>query len=147
MTPGSFGIRHPVLRVGLGECLLAADRPEEALLELDAALAGLRDRQDLWCEPELVRLRGVALLAAGVPDAQAAAIREFRRAVDLARRQSAVSWELRAATSLAGLLARMGHAEVAHDTLNTAIAGFTEGFQTADLVAAMAMMHALAGEA
>jgi predicted ATPase len=82
--------------------------------------------------PELHRLRGELLLA-GDPNAGAEAEAAFRRAIDVAGRQSAKSWELRAAMSLARLLSRRGDREDARRTLAQVLGWFVEGFDTADL--------------
>ena len=66
------------------------------------------------------------------------------KAVAIARGQQAKSWELRAATSLARLLARQGKREEAYALLAPVYAWFTEGFDTADLVAAKALLAQLA---
>jgi len=136
MPPGSFGIRHPVLRMGLGECLLLAGRPEEALVELDSALAISRERQDLWAEPELVRLRGVALHDSGAPGV----IEAFGEAVALARGQASLGWELRATTSLARARAAAGQRDQAGQMLGAIVARCTEGFGLPDLMAARSLL-------
>ena len=82
--------------------------------------------------PELHRLRGELLLA-GDPNAGAEAEAAFRQAIDVAGRQSAKSWELRAAMSLARLLSRRGDREEARRTLAQVLGWFVEGFDTADL--------------
>ena len=111
MTPGSFGVRFPVLRLGLGECLLTAGRPEEALNEIDAALAAARARHEKWCEPEFMRLRALSMWAAGPAGAVAQAAAELRNSIALARRQSAWAWERRSAVSLRELLRADGDSD------------------------------------
>ena len=69
-----------------------------------------------------------------------AAERHFRRALDWARRQDALSWELRAATSLARLWRDRGRTAEARDLLGSVYGRFTEGFDTADLNAAKALL-------
>ena len=111
MTPGSFGVRFPVLRLGLGECLLTAGRPEEALNEIDAALAAARARHEKWCEPEFMRLRALSMRATGSAGAVAQAAAELRNSIALARRQSAWAWERRSAVSLRELLRAEGDSD------------------------------------
>ena len=81
-------------------------------------------------ESEIHRLKGELLLSAGKDEAAA---QSFRDAIDLARRQSAKSWELRATTSLARLLATQGKRDEARTMLAKIYGWFTEGFDTADL--------------
>jgi predicted ATPase len=92
----------------------------------------------------LLRVKGELLLSQGVQGAAAAAEDHFRRALDWARRQGALSWELRAATSLARLLRDRGRSVDAIAVLQSAYDRFTEGFDTADLKAAKALLDALA---
>lgn len=94
-------------------------------------------------EAELYRLKGELLLVGGGPGAEDAE-RCFRQAVEIARRQSAKSLELRAAMSLARLFQRQGKREDARRLLAEVYAWFTEGFDTADLKDARALLDALA---
>ena len=64
----------------------------------------------------------------------------FRRALEIARRQQAKSWELRAATSLARLWGEQGRRAEARDLLAPVYGWFTEGFDTADLKEAKALL-------
>lgn len=91
---------------------------------------------------ELHRLKGALLLQQAVPDAvQAEAC--FHQALDVARQQQARSWELRAATSLARLWQSQGKCQDASALLAPVYAWFTEGFDTADLQEAQALLAAL----
>ncbi len=94
-------------------------------------------------EPELLRLKGELLLGQAVPavqDAEAC----FQKALDLSRRQSAKSLELRAVMSLSRLWQQQGKKEKARQMLATIYGWFTEGFDTADLKQAKAMLEELA---
>jgi predicted ATPase len=79
----------------------------------------------------------------GEQGAAAAAEDHFRHAFDCARRQGALSWELRAATSLAQLLRDQSRAADALALLQPIYDRFTEGFETADLKAAKALIDSL----
>ena len=86
--------------------------------------------------PELLRLRGELLLLQTAPATATPSEDLFRQALDEAHRQQALSWELRAATSLARLLSRQGRRADAIACLEPVYGRFTEGFDTADLIAA-----------
>ena len=84
----------------------------------------------------MLRIKGELILLENAPDAAAAAEDRFRQALDWARRQGALSWELRAATSLARMWGKQGRTEEARQLLALIYDRFTEGFETADLKAA-----------
>jgi predicted ATPase len=92
---------------------------------------------------EAYRLQGILLLRQAVPDVvQGEAC--LQQALALARRQHARSWELRAAMSLARLWQQQGKRTAAYDLLAPIYGWFTEGFDTADLRDAKALLVALA---
>jgi predicted ATPase len=93
-----------------------------------------------WLISELLRAEGELLVLHGVPGATAAAEDHFRQALDWARRQGALSWELRAATSLARLLRDQGRSDDATTVLQPVYDRFTEGFGTADLTSARTLL-------
>ena len=90
--------------------------------------------------PELHRIRGEILEKTGDERSAEAA---FRRSIELADQQSALSWRLRASTSLAGLQSRQGRRDEARETLAETYARFSEGFDTADLKAAQHLLTTL----
>jgi class 3 adenylate cyclase/predicted ATPase len=96
-----------------------------------------------FLEAELHRLKGRLLLGrrgrAAAEEAQAC----FEQGLEIARRQSTRSWELRAAISLAGLWSREGRRQDARDLLVPVLGWFTEGFETADLKDARALVDQL----
>jgi predicted ATPase len=96
-----------------------------------------------WWEAELYRLKGELLLRQVVPDiSQAVAC--FHHALDIARQQNGKSLELRAAKSLSRLWLQQGKCEEAHTLLAPIYNWFSEGFDTADLQDAKALLEALA---
>jgi predicted ATPase len=99
--------------------------------------------QSRWAIAELLRIRGELLLLQGAPGAAAAAEDHYRQALGWARRQGALSWELRAAISLARLLRDQGRSADAVALLQPVFDRFTEGFDKADLKAAKALLDAL----
>jgi predicted ATPase len=116
-----------------------AGQVEKGLGLLAETLAGLEasGRGDLLAEA--YRLRGELLLRQAVPEAaQAEAC--FHQALTIARRQQAKSWELRAAMSLARLWQQQGKRAEAHELLASVYGWFTEGFETADLQEAKALL-------
>jgi len=96
-----------------------------------------------WYEAELHRLKGELVLQRSL-DNQAEAETCFHHAMTIACAQQAKSFELRAATSLAKLWQQQGKRQEAHDLLAPVYHWFTEGFDTADLKDAKALLEALA---
>jgi predicted ATPase len=92
---------------------------------------------DCHYQAELYRLRGVVLAEAGE---NTGAVSWFHRAIDTARSQQAKSLELRAATSLARLWAAQGKRAEARHLIAPIYGWFTEGFGTADLKDARALL-------
>ena len=121
---------------------LAIGKPEAALASV---IAGLQAVEKMGGAPpleaELYRLRGEALLAGAgtVSEAETA----MQQGIDVARRQSAKSWELRGAMSLARLRRQQGRPQEAVTLLAPVYAWFTEGFDTADLQAARTLINEL----
>ena len=70
---------------------------------MDEAFALSERDEERWCAAELLRIKGELLLSEGGPGAAEAAEDHFRQALDWARQQGALSWELRSVTSLARL--------------------------------------------
>lgn len=130
---------------------LAGGVPNEAQDDMLATLAdGLASPQALarvsasdrrWCAPEVMR-RQAAHLARSGTCAQAEAVHWLTRALALAREQEALSWELRCASDLAELQLRENQAAAARALLGPVYGRFTEGFDTADLRRAAAILAA-----
>jgi TOMM system kinase/cyclase fusion protein len=118
-------------------------RREEGLTLLAEALAVTNEKGERRCEAELHRLKGLLLLARTTgQDTEAETC--FRQALDIARRQQAKSWELRAAMSLSRLWQRQDKRDAARELLAEVYGWFTEGFDTADLQEAKALLTELA---
>jgi predicted ATPase len=120
----------------------AAIRRPHFLALLAEALALVDTTGERWYEAELYRLKGELLLQQN-SDNQAEAERCFHHALDIARNQQAKSFELRAATSLARLWDQQGKRDEARQVLAEVYNWFTEGFDTADLQDAKALLDAL----
>ena len=116
---------------------------EEAWRCIGEALTAVETTKEKWCEAEIHRTAGEIALMSPEPDA-AKAQAHFERAIAIAREQKAKSWELRTATSLARLWRNQGRRGGARDLLASVYGWFTEGFDTADLKDAKALLAALA---
>ena len=127
----------------LAEALGRAGQVSEGLAAIDEGLEWSERTEGRWAIAELLRLKGELLLSQGGSDDVAAAENHFRQALDWAPRQGALSWELRAATSLARLWRDECRKEEAHQLLAPIYDRFTEGFATADLRAAKALIDDL----
>jgi TOMM system kinase/cyclase fusion protein len=117
--------------------------PEVGLTALAEALTLAETTGERWYQSELYRLKGVLLLQQSL-DNQAEAEPCFHHALEIARHQQAKSFELRAATSLSRLWHQQGKRQEAYDLLAPGYHWFTEGFDTADLQDAKALLEALA---
>jgi predicted ATPase len=124
----------------LADGLGRAGQIAQGLEAIGEALARSARNEDRWCVAELLRIRGELLLLQGGSGAAVAAEDHYRQALDWARRQDALSWELRAATSHARLLRDQNRSTEAIALLAPIYNRFTEGFETADLKAAKALI-------
>jgi predicted ATPase len=96
-----------------------------------------------WYEAEINRIAGEIALRGSVPDKVKAEL-HFARALEIARKQRAKSWELRAAVSVARLKRDQGKPDEARNLLAPVYGWFTEGFDTPDLKEAKGLLDALA---
>jgi TOMM system kinase/cyclase fusion protein len=126
----------------LAEAHGTVGQAEEGLCLLREALVVVEKSGMHQWEAELYRLTGELLLQQTVPDAQHAEAC-FCQALTTARRQEAKSLELRAAMSLSRLWQQQGKCQEAHDLLAPIYGWFTEGFDTADLQEAKALLEEL----
>jgi predicted ATPase len=124
----------------LAEALGQAGRITEGLALLEA---GIEQFEPSFFTPEVIRLKGELSLLQGMPSAVGSAEAHFRQALDEARERGTLSWELRAATSLARLLRSQGLLAGAISCLRPVYSRFTEGFGTADLIAAKQVLDEL----
>jgi predicted ATPase len=128
-----------------GACLKAG-RVEEGLDAVDEALAAVGRTAEEHHQAELHRLQGeLALARAGDPESRAED--EFQQALAVARRQQAKSLELRAAMSLSRLWQRQARHQQALELLEPIYGWFQEGFDTADLREAKALLGSLRSQA
>ena len=142
----------------LAEASAQGGQTTEGLEALAEALALLATSGVRWWEAELHRLRGELLLQSGVQSPESSVLTHhstlrmphaaeaeacFQQALDIARRQQAKSLELRAAMSLSRLWQQQGKRAEAYEMLTPIYSWFTEGFDTADLQEAKALLEAL----
>jgi predicted ATPase len=127
----------------MAEALGRAGQNAEGLAAIDEAISRAEHTEEHWTMAELVRVKGELLLLQGAPGAAAAAEHHFRQGLDWARQQGALSWELRAATSLAHLLRNWDRAADATACLQPVYDRFTEGFGTADLITSKQLLGEL----
>jgi predicted ATPase len=124
----------------IAQAHIQAHQFEVALTALDRASEIAGETGVRHYQAELDRLRGTAFAETGKQDEAAAWLQQ---AIDTARSQQAKSLELRAATSLARLWRDQGRSAEAHDLLAPVYSWFTEGFDTADLKDAKALLDEL----
>ena len=134
-------IRYAPFLGDIAQGLGSAGDAVRGLELIDEALANVERTDERWCMAELLRIKGELLLQAR-PDARAEAIAQFEAGLDWSRRQGALSWELRCATSLAQVSQEQGDASRARALLSGVYGRFTEGFGTADLQAAKRVLDA-----
>ena len=123
----------------------AIGQVEEGLKAVQEVLVAIGDGSRHFLGSEAKRIEGELRLHPQSPDPLAAESC-FQQALEIARRQKAKSWELRAATSLARLWQSQDKRQDAHDLLAPVYDWFTEGFDTADLQEAKTLMDELSAE-
>jgi class 3 adenylate cyclase/tetratricopeptide (TPR) repeat protein len=128
-------------RLGFPLCVLAALYAEAGdIAQARSVLAAIGENvRGNFYAPEILRIEGELMLKSTESDASRAE-RCFRGAIVIARGRDAKSFELRAATNLARLLDSQGRREEAYATLAPVYGWFTEGFDTADLKSASALL-------
>ncbi|WP_089945797.1 hypothetical protein [Candidatus Entotheonella palauensis] len=135
-------IYQPLCLLVLAEAHGKADQAKAGLRALSEAFATVGEDAQSYLAAELYRLHG-ELLQQRAPLETAQAECAFQQALDIARRQQAKAWELRAAMSLARLWQRQGMREAARAVLEPVYNWCTEGFDTADLQEAKTLLAAL----
>jgi len=116
---------------------------DDAWRRVGEAMTGIETTKERWQEAEVHRVAGeIALMSPAAGPAKAEAY--FERALTVARRQQAKSWELRAAMSLAQLWRDQGKRDDARNLLAPIYGWFTEGFDTRDLKEAKSLLDTLA---
>jgi predicted ATPase len=143
MRASGLGLGLPSSLAALAEAHGKAGQAEEGLAFVAEALEFVAKTGERVAEAEILCIKG-ELFFARSPSDYAEAEASFHEALEVARRQSAKSYELRAATSLARLWQGQGRKEEARELLAPIYDWFTEGFDTKDLKDAKALLEALA---
>lgn len=137
-------VRLPAHQGAFAEALGRAGQWDEALATAEDAVHLAERREERWCLPELLRIKGNILAARGSAGLAETTLRE---AVGASRRQAMPGWELRACLSLARLWRGAGRSAEAAGLLAQALAPFTEGEATADILDARRQLSATAHDA
>jgi len=127
----------------MAEALARAGRIADGLAMIEEAIAQSEHTEERWLIAELLRVKGELILLQDAPEAATPAEGHFREALGRARRQGALSWELRAAASLARLRRDQDRHTEARDLLAPVYGWFTEGFDTPDLKEAKSLLDEL----
>jgi predicted ATPase len=135
-------ILRPYFLALLAEAHGTMGQSEAGLTVLAEALAHVEHTGERYYEAEIHRLKGELLLQQ-TSDNFIEAENCFHHAIEIARNQQAKSFELRTVTSLARLWQQQGKRREAHDLLAPVYHWFTEGFDTADLKEAKALLDEL----
>ena len=129
----------PLSNMFEAEALGRVNRSGEGIELFDDTLRLIDDLDYRLHEAEATRLKGELLMTMAPTDAIQTE-QQFQKSLEVSRAQNAKSWELRAATSLARLWQSQGKRQQAHDLLSPTYDSFTEGFDTADLKNAKALL-------
>jgi predicted ATPase len=139
---GRYELHNPVFLGALAEGLAMTGRFSEALTTIDEVMARVGRNGQLFSLPEFMRIKGEILISAAQTDfSKPEGL--FVQSIELASRQSALSWQLRAATSLARLWDGQDRTSEALGVLTPVYDSFTEGFETSDLQAARRLLGRL----
>jgi predicted ATPase/DNA-binding winged helix-turn-helix (wHTH) protein len=138
-----FDLHFSMFLGSFAEMLARAGRVADGAAAIGEAVERAERTEERWCFPELLRIKGDITWRLGGPDAARVAGELYVRALDWARRQSSLSWELRIAMSLARLRLNEGRGAKARELLQSVFSRFTEGFSSADLAAAQALLDDL----
>jgi predicted ATPase len=130
-----YGILDTAFAAAIAEGLCAAGAVDDGLEAIEQALTEAKRREKTFDMPELLRLKGVILSRRSAVDDRAVD-EHLSSAIELARQQGALAWELRATTSMAQARLRRGSSGEELRDLSAVYAKFTEGLMTADLRAA-----------
>lgn len=138
-----YGVYYVVFLGEFAEASGRAGNVGQGLAAIDEALARSERNEENWYVAELLRIRGDLVLRQRAPRAAAEAEKIFRELIAISQQQKTLSWELRTALSLSRLFRDEQRAAEAHALLAPVYGRFTEGFGTADLLAAKQLLSEL----
>ncbi|MEZ4728849.1 MAG: hypothetical protein R3E79_17085 [Caldilineaceae bacterium] len=141
MADMGTGLVQPLCLVLLAEAYGKNSQIDQGLTVLEEALALVAETGERIWEAELYRIKGELYLMSELTEV---AENCYLQAIAVASHQQAKSWELRATMSLCRLWQKQGKYTAAQQRLAAIIGWFTEGFDTADLIAAKALLATLA---
>jgi predicted ATPase len=127
----------------LAEALGAVGDVPGGLSVIQEAIGRSEEDEERWHIAEFLRIKGELFRLQDGPSAIEAAVDSFQQSIEWARTQSVISWELRAALSLARLRVTQMRTAEARELMISTLAKFKEGFETADLMAAKAFLEQL----
>lgn len=139
LRESGFRMRYPNYLTNYGEALARQGDLEGGLAAIDEAIALCKSSGQVVGIPEMLRIKGNVLLF-GDPARSEKAAAYYLESIELARRDGALSWELRTAISLVKFWRQYGGNNQAEDTLASAYGRFNEGFATGDLKRARALL-------
>jgi predicted ATPase len=137
-----FELFLPWLRCTLAEGLATRGYWDQALDLVHGEIDSVLGRGGAYYLPELLRVHGDLLTAAG---AETEAEAQYLWSIAVAKEQAALSWQLRTTTSFSRLRSRQGRRTEAHTMLEEVLSAFTEGHETEDLQQARHLLHTLTG--
>ena len=140
----AFFVHHAGMHAAMAEALGKSGATRKGLAVVEKALERSERDDERWYVAELFRIKGELYRLEERPQMLQVVIAQFQRSLDWARRQGARSWELRTSLSLARLYRDQGRPAEARDAIVPIFSQFTEGFETADLKAAKALIADLA---
>jgi predicted ATPase/DNA-binding winged helix-turn-helix (wHTH) protein len=139
-------VRHEVLttefNIALAQGLAALGRSDEGKVLIDESIRQVEVSGEMFYLPELLRVKGGLLLSMPEPEVREAETC-FNESLELSRSQGARAWELRTVSDIARHLADQGQSENGRTLLRSVYEKFKEGFETADLKAAEALLSTL----
>ena len=133
----------PLFLSHLAQANAEIGRLDEAAAKIGEAMAAVKTTKENWYEAEINRVAGEITLQGTGRRMRAKAEAYFATAIEIARKQKAKSWELRAAMSMARLLHAQGRSRAAREVLAPVYGWFTQGFDTLDLRQAKLLLEEL----
>jgi predicted ATPase/DNA-binding winged helix-turn-helix (wHTH) protein len=143
LPENAFLFHHTAFLAYLAAAFVSLGNAVRGLATINEAIERSERNEERWCVAELLRIKGDLVLLEGTPKAVSAAEGLLVESLAWADQQAALSWELRTSISLARLRQREQRTQAARELLASIYYRFTEGFATADLRAARAMIDAL----